>query len=95
MARLAIKAKSEAARVAALRELLDRGYGKAAQVLAEENEADISSLTFEELRAELLADFANALPDLRIVPAKPPNSLAESKVRRLSSIAPHDACDVD
>jgi len=63
--------------------------------MAEENEADISSLTFEELRAELLADFANALPDLRIVPAKPPNSLAESKVLRLSSIAPRDARDVD
>jgi hypothetical protein len=37
------KAKSETARVAAIRELLDRGYGKTAQVLAEENEADISN----------------------------------------------------
>ena len=63
--------------------------------MAEENEADISSLTSEELRAELLADIANMFPGLRLVPAKPPNSLAESKVRRLSSIAPRDACDVD
>ena len=39
-------------------ELLDRGFGKAGQVLVEENEADISYLTSEELRAELLADFA-------------------------------------
>ena len=44
LARLAVKAKSETARIAAIRELLDRGYGKAAQVLAEENEADISNL---------------------------------------------------
>jgi hypothetical protein len=32
LARLATKAKSETARVAAIRELLDRGYGKPAQV---------------------------------------------------------------
>ena len=31
LARLALKAKSETARVAAIRELLDRGYGKAIQ----------------------------------------------------------------
>lgn len=31
LARLATKAESEAARVAAIRELLDRGYGKATQ----------------------------------------------------------------
>jgi hypothetical protein len=93
LARLAIKAKSEATRVAAIRELLDRGYGKAQQMV--ENEVGPSDLTAEELRAEVLADFAVLFPDVRIVPSKPPNSLAESKVRRLSSIAPHDACDVD
>jgi hypothetical protein len=32
LARLAVKAKSETARVAAIRELLDRGYGKAGQL---------------------------------------------------------------
>jgi len=93
LARLAIKAKSEAARVAAIRELLDRGYGKAQQMV--ENEDDLSNKTAEELRAEVLADIANMFPDLRLVPAKPPNSLAEPKVRQLSSIAPHDAYDVD
>jgi hypothetical protein len=31
LARLALRAESETARVAAIRELLDRGYGKAAQ----------------------------------------------------------------
>ena len=93
LARLAVKAKSETARIAAIRELLDRGYGKAQQMV--ENEVGPSDLTAEELRAEVLADFAVLFPDVRIVPSKPPNSLAESKVRRLSSIAPHDACDVD
>jgi len=33
LARLAVRAKSEAARVAAIRELLDRGFGKAVQAL--------------------------------------------------------------
>jgi hypothetical protein len=95
LARLAIKAKSEAARVAAIRELLDRGYGKAGQMLAAENEDDLGNKTAEELRKEVLADFAVLFPDLRIVPSKPPNSLAKSKVRRLSLIARHDARDVD
>ena len=40
LARLAVKARSEPARVAAIRELLDRGYGKATQFLAGEDEAD-------------------------------------------------------
>jgi len=93
LARLAIKAKSEAARVAAIRELLDRGYGKAQQMV--KNEDDLSNKTAEELRAEVLADIANMFPDFRIVSSKPPNSLAEPKVRQLSSIAPHDAYDVD
>jgi hypothetical protein len=47
------------------------------------------------LEDEVLADFATLFPDFRIVPAKPPNSVTESKVRRLQLIAPHDACDVD
>ena len=89
------KPKSEAARVAAICELLDRGYGKAGQAPITENEVNPSDLTAEELRKELLAEFAAPFPDLRIVTSKPPNSLAESKVRRLSWIAPHDACDVD
>ena len=95
LARLAIKAKSEAARVAAIRELLDRGYGKTAQMLAAENEDDLSNKTADELRKEVLADFAALFPDYRLVPVEPPKSLAGLKVRRLSSIAPHDACDVD
>ena len=95
LARLAIKAKSEAARVAAIRELLDRAYGKAGQAPITENEVDPSDLTAEEVRKELLADFAALFPDYRLVPVEPPKSLAGLKVRRLSSIAPHDACGVD
>ena len=71
------KPKSEAARVAAIRELLDRGYGKTAQMLAAENEDDLSNKTAEELRTEVLADIANLFPDLRFVPAKPRNSLVD------------------
>jgi hypothetical protein len=33
LARLALKAKSETARIAAIRELLDRGYGRARQAM--------------------------------------------------------------
>jgi hypothetical protein len=82
LARLAIKAKSETARVAAIRELLDRGYGKAAQVLDTEldteNEAD-QSKTSEEWRAEILADLAKVFPDYHFVPIKPPNTLEDPK----------------
>ena len=35
LARLAIKARSEPARIAAIRELLDRGYGKSTQYIAD------------------------------------------------------------
>jgi hypothetical protein len=55
---------------------------KAQQMVEIEN--DLSNKTAEELRKELLADFAALFPDFRIVPAKPPNSLAESKVRRIN-----------
>jgi hypothetical protein len=40
LARLAVKARSETARVAAIRELLDRGYGKTTQFLASDDDAD-------------------------------------------------------
>jgi hypothetical protein len=60
LARLAIKAKNETARVAAIRELLDRGYGKTAQMQATENEADL--LTAKELRTKILAAFPVAFP---------------------------------
>ena len=43
LGRLALKARSETARIAAIRELLDRGYGKPTQILAGEDEADRNS----------------------------------------------------
>jgi len=39
LARLATKAESEAARVAAIKELLDRGYGKATQPISGDDDA--------------------------------------------------------
>ena len=41
LARLAVKAKSETARIAAIRELLDRGYGKAVQAIEGDSGAPI------------------------------------------------------
>ncbi len=35
-----------------------------------EVEDPFAHMTFEELRAELLAEFTNAFPDLRVVPAR-------------------------
>ena len=40
LGRLALKAKSETARIAAIRELLDRGYGKPTQIVAGEDTAE-------------------------------------------------------
>jgi hypothetical protein len=52
LARLALKARSECARIAAIRELLDRGYGKATQPLAGETGAApiVLQVTEEDLR---------------------------------------------
>ena len=51
LARLAVKAKSEAARIAAIRELLDRGYGKATQPIAGEvNSPPIIVITESEAK---------------------------------------------
>jgi len=41
LARLAIKARSETARIAAIRELLDRGLGKSTQLIADHEEPNI------------------------------------------------------
>src|SRR5258708_8923546 len=52
LARLALKAKSETARIAAIRELLDRGYGRARQALEITAPAGgPPQLLFEELAA--------------------------------------------
>ena len=70
LARLALKAKSETARIAAIRELLDRGFGKPTQFVAADNEPALEDLNLEELRAELLAEVQRIFPEYRLVPAK-------------------------
>lgn len=61
LARLATGAESETARVAAIKELFDRGYGKAVQAISGPNDGpievnakaslDVSGLSIEQLRA--------------------------------------------
>lgn len=53
LARLAVKAKSETARIAACRELLDRGYGKSRQALdiAPDRGADPIQLLLDDIAA--------------------------------------------
>jgi hypothetical protein len=70
LARLAIHAKGETARIAAIGELLDRGFGKPAQFVAADNEPALNDLNLDELRAELLADVQRIFPEYRLVPAK-------------------------
>ena len=70
LARLAMKARSESARVAAIRELLDRGYGKPTQFLATDNEASWKHMTLDELNAEILSTFKRHFPGYRLVPPK-------------------------
>ena len=49
LARLASKAKSETARIAAIRELLDRGYGKAVQAEGDIGAPIVIQVTKEEM----------------------------------------------
>ena len=71
LARLTKDAKSETARIAAIKELLDRAYGKPTQFVAAENdEPALNDLNLEELRASMLADFERVFPEYRLVPAK-------------------------
>ena len=84
LARLAVKARSESVRVAAIRELLDRGYGRATQFLAADNDTIPTDKTADELRTELLTDFALLFPDYRLVPNKRPVLIEQQadRVRR-------------
>ena len=70
LARLAVKAKSESARISAIRELLDRGFGKPTQFLAADSEIIPKDTTLEQLREDILIEFAASFPDLEIVPKK-------------------------
>jgi hypothetical protein len=47
LARLAVEAESEAARVAAIKELFDRGYGKARQLIGSDPDNPLPGLVVE------------------------------------------------
>jgi hypothetical protein len=79
LVRLALKAKSETARIAAIRELLDRGYGKATQFLAAETEPDLNGMTEQELRASILADIKALFPEFQFVSVQPPTLISERR----------------
>ena len=70
LARLAVHAKNETARIAAIRELLDRGFGKPTQYLAAENDVVPKTLSLDELRTEVLEDLQRLFPEYRMVPTK-------------------------
>ena len=71
LVRLTKEAKSDTARIAAIKELLDRAYGKATQLVAAENdEPSLNDMNIEELRAGLLADIERCFPEYRLVRAK-------------------------
>jgi hypothetical protein len=71
LAKLAKQAKSEAARIAAIKELLDRAYGKATQFVAAENdEPSLKDMNLEELRASIVADLERVFPEYRLVKAR-------------------------
>ena len=70
LARLAMHAKSETARIAAIKELLDRAYGKATQFVAADNDVAPEDVGVDELRAEIVADIQRIFPDYRLVPSR-------------------------
>jgi hypothetical protein len=68
LARLAVKAKSESARIAAIRELLDRGYGKATQPLAGETRPDGEPFEFTLKIGQVNADGSRTVAEVRPSP---------------------------
>jgi hypothetical protein len=66
----ALKARSGAAHVAAICELLDDGYGKSTQFLATDIDADLENMTKDELKAEILPSFKKLFPEYWFAPAK-------------------------
>lgn len=64
LARLAVEAESEQARVSAIKELLDRGYGKSTQPLSGDNDAAPIRFNLSGLPDEVIAQMASVvLPD--------------------------------
>jgi hypothetical protein len=65
LGRLAVKAKIETARIAAI-----RACGEPTQYLAADNEVVRNDLSEEELRVKLFADFERIFPEYEMVPRK-------------------------
>jgi len=64
LARLAVEAESEQARVSAIKELLDRGYGKSTQPLSGDSDAAPIRFNLSGLPDEVIAQMASVvLPD--------------------------------
>jgi hypothetical protein len=72
LARLALKAKSETARIAAIRELLDRGYGRSRQALEISPPGEDSlKLLLEEIDAMSRKRTFKQVPDTPACSQKP------------------------
>jgi hypothetical protein len=82
LARLAVHARSETARIAAIRELLDRAYGKPTQFLATDNDIVPEHLSAAEIRAEIVAQFQTAFPEYRLLKVVPAPSDARPRRRQ-------------
>jgi hypothetical protein len=80
LARLALKAKSETARIAAIRELLDRGYGKPLQFLAADDDAIPPDMTADELREDIIKKLDDEFPGYRFVPVSQLSAISGSDV---------------
>jgi hypothetical protein len=81
---LAVHARSETARIAAIREVLDRAYGKPTQFLAADDDVVPANLSAAELRADIVAQFQQAFPEyrlLKIIPAR-----GEARPRRRQTL---------
>jgi hypothetical protein len=77
-------ARSETTRIAAIRELLDRAYGRPTQFLATDSDATPENLSADELRAEIIAQVQQALPEYRLLKVVPPP--IESRRRRQQTL---------
>jgi len=88
LARLAMHARSETARIAAIRELLDRAYGKPTQFLATDNDIVPEDLSVAEMRAEIVAQFQTAFPEYRLLKVVPAPGNARPGRRQTLKNAP-------
>jgi hypothetical protein len=70
----------------AIRELLDRGYCRATQFVAAEEDAISGAKTAAELRAKLLADFAFMFPELQMIPLKKRGAFPTGPTRPLMPV---------